>query len=77
MVGANVTMICSALLRNGINHLRYLEQGIREWMERREYESVGQMQGSMSQLKCPDPGAFERAQYMRAVKSLQHVLVRG
>jgi len=77
MVGANVTMICSALLRNGINHLRYLEQGIREWMERREYESVRQMQGSMSQLKCPDPGAFERAQYMRAVKSLQHVLVRG
>ena len=77
MVGANVTMICSALLRNGINHLRYLEQGIREWMERREYESVSQMQGSMSQLKCPDPGAFERAQYMRAVKSLQHVLVRG
>jgi dihydroorotate dehydrogenase (fumarate) len=46
-------------------------------MERREYESVRQMQGSMSQLKCPDPGAFERAQYMRAVKSLQHVLVRG
>jgi dihydroorotate dehydrogenase (fumarate) len=77
MVGANVTMICSALLRNGINHLRYLEQGIREWMERREYESVGQMQGSMSQLKCPDPGAFERAQYMRAVKSLQHVRVAG
>lgn len=77
MVGANVTMICSALLRNGINHLRYLEQGIREWMERREYESVKQMQGSMSQLKCPDPAAFERAQYMRAVKSLQHVLVRG
>jgi dihydroorotate dehydrogenase (fumarate) len=77
MVGANVTMICSTLLRNGINHLRYLEQGIRVWMERREYDSVKQMQGSMSQLKCPDPAAFERAQYMRAVKSLQHVLVRG
>jgi len=67
MVGANVTMICSALLRNGINHLRYLEQGIREWMERREYESVRQMQGSMSQRKCPDPGAFERAQYIRTL----------
>jgi dihydroorotate dehydrogenase (fumarate) len=77
MVGADVTMVCSALLRNGINHLRYLEHGIREWMERREYESVRQMQGSMSQRKCPDPGAFERAQYMRAVKSLQHVLARG
>ena len=77
MVGANVTMICSALLRNGIHHLRFLEQGLREWMEMRDYESVQQMQGSMSQLRCPDPGAFERAQYMRAVKSLQHVLMRG
>src|SRR4029077_9563196 len=68
MVGANVTMICSALLRNGINHLRVVEQGMQEWMEQHEYESVEQMQGSMSQLRCPDPGAFERAQYMRAVK---------
>lgn len=77
MVGANVTMLCSALLRNGLKHLRYVEQGVREWMELHEYESVQQMQGSMSQVRCPDPAAFERAQYMRAVKSLQHVLVRG
>ena len=74
MVGADVTMMCSALLHNGIAHLRHVEQGVREWMETHEYESVRQMQGSMSQLRCPDPGAFERAQYMRAVKGLQHVL---
>jgi dihydroorotate dehydrogenase (fumarate) len=77
MVGANVTMLCSTLLRNGINHLRYVEQGLQDWMEAHEYESVRQMQGSMSQLRCPDPGAFERAQYMRAVKSIQHVMVTG
>jgi len=76
MVGANVTMLCSALLRNGIKHLTRVEQGVRKWMEEHEYESVHQMQGSMSQLRCADPGAFERAQYMRAVKSLQHVLSR-
>jgi dihydroorotate dehydrogenase (fumarate) len=76
LVGANATMMCSALLRNGINHLRYVEEGVLEWMRKHEYESVQQMQGSMSQLRCPDPGAFERAQYMRAVKSLQHVLAR-
>ena len=74
MVGADVTMLCSALLRHGIGHLRHVEQGVRKWMEEHEYESVKQMQGSMSQLRCPDPGAFERAQYMRAVKSLEHVL---
>jgi len=76
MVGANVTMLCSSLLRNGINHLRHMEHGIVDWMEQHEYESVKQLQGSMSQLRCPDPSAFERAQYMRAVKSLQHVMLR-
>ena len=75
--GASVTMMCSALLRNGINHLRHTERAILDWMEQHEYESVRQMQGSMSQQRCSDPSAFERAQYMRAVKSLQHVLVRG
>jgi dihydroorotate dehydrogenase (fumarate) len=77
MVGADVTMLCSSLLRNGINQLRHMERGILEWMEQHEYESVKQMKGSMSQLRCADPSAFERAQYMRAVKSLQHVMLRG
>jgi dihydroorotate dehydrogenase (fumarate) len=75
MVGADVTMLCSALLRNGIGHLTHVERGVRQWMEEHEYESVQQMQGSMSQLRCPDPTAFERAQYMRAVKGLEHVLL--
>jgi dihydroorotate dehydrogenase (fumarate) len=77
MVGANVTMMCSALMRHGVNHLRHVERELRDWMEEHEYESVAQMQGSMSQLKCPDPGAFERAQYMRAVKGMQHIHMAG
>ncbi|MFZ3265864.1 MAG: dihydroorotate dehydrogenase-like protein [Terriglobales bacterium] len=74
MVGADVTMLCSTLLRNGIDHLRSVEQGVRQWMESHEYDSVQQMKGSMSQIRCADPSAFERAQYMRAVKSIQHVV---
>ncbi|HXW89849.1 MAG TPA: dihydroorotate dehydrogenase-like protein [Terriglobales bacterium] len=70
MVGADVTMLCSALLRNGINHLHHVERGLREWMEAHEYESVRQLQGCMSQIRCSTPAAFERAQYMRAVKDL-------
>ena len=73
MVGADVTMLCSTLLRNGIDHLRAIEQGVRQWMEAHEYESVEQMKGSMSQMRCADPSAFERAQYMRAVKGAQHI----
>jgi dihydroorotate dehydrogenase (fumarate) len=72
-VGADVTMLCSTLLRNGINHLRSIEQGLRQWMETHEYISVAEMQGSMSQARCPDPAAFERAQYMKAVKGPQHI----
>jgi dihydroorotate dehydrogenase (fumarate) len=75
MVGADVTMLCSTLLRNGINHLRSVEQGVRQWMDSHEYDSVAQMKGSMSQLHCADPSAFERAQYMRAVKGGQHVVL--
>lgn len=77
LVGADAAMLCSTLLRNGISRLRRIEDGFREWMEDHEYESVRQMQGSMSQVRCPDPAAFERAQYMRAVKGLQHVLITG
>jgi dihydroorotate dehydrogenase (fumarate) len=75
MVGADATMLCSTLLRNGMTHLRFIERGLYEWMDSHEYESVSQMKGSMSQLRCADPAAFERAQYMRAVKSVQHVMV--
>jgi dihydroorotate dehydrogenase (fumarate) len=77
MVGASVTMLCSSLMRHGVNHLRHVDRELREWMEAHEYESVAQMQGSMSQVRCPDPGAFERAQYMRAVKGMQHIHMAG
>ncbi len=77
MVGADVTMLCSTLLRNGINHLRHIEAGVLEWMEKHEYESVQQMKGSMSQIHSPNPSAFERAQYMKAVKSIRHVALTG
>lgn len=75
MAGANVTMLCSVLLRHGINHIRLIEQGLRQWMEEREYESVGQMRGSMSQIHCANPGEFERAQYVRALHSFKPVAV--
>lgn len=77
LVGADVTMLCSSLMRHGINHVRHVERELREWMEEHEYESVQQMQGSMSQQKCPDPAAFERAQYTRAVKGMQHIHTAG
>jgi dihydroorotate dehydrogenase (fumarate) len=69
MAGADVTMLCSVLLRKGIDHIRVLEREMREWMEDHEYESIEQIKGIMSQKNCPDPTAFERAQYTRALKN--------
>jgi len=69
LAGADVTMLCSALLRHGVQHLATVEKELSDWLEQHEYESVRQLQGSMSQKNCPDPAAFERAQYMRAVSN--------
>ncbi len=69
MAGADVTMLCSVLLRRGIDHIRVIEREMTEWLDEHEYESVEQLKGSMSQKNCPDPSAFERAQYMRALSS--------
>jgi len=75
MAGANVAMLCSVLLRHGVNHIRLIEEGLRQWMEERGYESVGQMRGSMSQIHCENPGEFERAQYIRALHSFKSAVV--
>jgi dihydroorotate dehydrogenase (fumarate) len=69
MAGADVTMLCSVLLRRGIDHIRVLEKEMVQWLDDHEYDSVEQLKGSMSQERCPDPAAFERAQYMRALST--------
>jgi dihydroorotate dehydrogenase (fumarate) len=69
LAGADVAMMASALLQFGPEHLRRLEKGVVEWMTEREYESVRQLKGSVSQKAVADPMAFERANYMRTLKS--------
>lgn len=69
MAGANVAMMTSALLQNGIDHIGHVLRGMREWMEEKEYESIRQMHGSMSQQKVAQPSAFERANYMKVLQS--------
>jgi dihydroorotate dehydrogenase (fumarate) len=69
MVGAQVAMMTSALLESGIEHIRVVLRELSEWMQEHEYESIRQMQGSMSRAAVPDPSAFERANYMRVLSS--------
>lgn len=67
--GAAVTMLASELLKNGINRLMVLRQGVEAWLVEREYESLQQLRGSLSQMNCAEPAAFERANYMRVLSS--------
>jgi dihydroorotate dehydrogenase (fumarate) len=69
MAGADATMLCSVLIRHGIQHISVIEREMIAWMEAHEYESVSQLKGSLSQKKCPAPSEFERAQYLRALSS--------
>jgi dihydroorotate dehydrogenase (fumarate) len=69
MAGADVTMLCSVLIRHGIPQIAVIERDMMNWLEEREYVSVQQLRGSLSQKNTDDPSAFERAQYMRAISN--------
>ncbi|HET7270582.1 MAG TPA: dihydroorotate dehydrogenase-like protein [Rubrobacter sp.] len=69
MAGADVAMTTSSLLRHGPSHIETLVNDMTAWMERRGYESIRQMKGSMSQMKVEDPTAFERANYIKVLES--------
>jgi dihydroorotate dehydrogenase (fumarate) len=69
MAGADVVMTTSGLLRNGIGFLTTLVEGLQAWMEEKQYSSVTQMRGAMSQANCLDPSAFERANYIKILES--------
>ena len=69
MAGAHAVQMVSALLQHGPVQLRQVREQMVQWMEEHEYASLAQMRGSMSLLHCPDPAAFERANYMRVLQS--------
>ncbi len=71
MAGAQVVMLTSALLKNGIGYLRDLEVSVSEWIDKHEYESIRQMRGSMNAGAVAEPAAFERANYIKVLGSFR------
>jgi dihydroorotate dehydrogenase (fumarate) len=69
LVGADVVMMTSALLRHGPEHVALVEAELRGWMEEHEYRSVSELRGSASSATVKDPSAFERANYMTTLHS--------
>lgn len=69
MVGAQATQVVSALLRHGPGQLQRMQQQLLQWLEDHEVKDLSTIRGSLSQQRCPDPEAFERSQYIRALSS--------
>jgi dihydroorotate dehydrogenase (fumarate) len=70
MAGANAVQLVSVLLKHGPSHLAVVREEMEQWMDQHEYDSVRQMRRSMSLLRCPDPAALERGNYMRVLQSV-------
>ncbi len=68
MAGASAVQMTSALLTGGPTHLAMVKEELERWMVEREYDSLRQMRGSMSLLRCPDPEGYERANYIRTLQ---------
>lgn len=74
MAGSSVAMMASALLKHGPGYANQVLNDLQAWMTEKEYESVGQLRGSMSQQAVGDPEAFERANYIKVLNSFNLVL---
>jgi dihydroorotate dehydrogenase (fumarate) len=69
LAGADVGMIASTIYQDGIEQVSRILRGLQEWMKEKEYDSIEQLKGSISQANCPDPEAFARGNYMKALTS--------
>lgn len=69
LAGADVAQLCSALLRRGPGHLAVLLRALEQWLEEREYASVGEIKGMVSQHTATDSAAFLRANYVDVLGS--------
>ena len=69
LAGADVAMVASAVLLHGPQRIASILAGMTEWMDEREYVSVDQLRGSVSQSSVPDPDVYERANYYQILHS--------
>ncbi len=72
LAGADAAMMCSALLRHGPGHIQSVTKELAEVMDKHGYGSIGEMRGVMSQKSCPEPSAYERGNYIKALTTFGH-----
>ncbi|MBI9051506.1 MAG: dihydroorotate dehydrogenase-like protein [Anaerolineaceae bacterium] len=70
MAGANVGAVAAVLIERGPQYAATILQQFERWLSDHEYDSVSMMLGAMSQKAVAEPAAFERANYMKILQSL-------
>ena len=65
LAGANAVQVTSVLYKNGIEYVRELNEGLKSWMEKHNYNKLDDFRGKMSQIKSPNPAQYERVQFMK------------
>lgn len=70
LAGANAVQVCSTLYKNGTNHLSTMLQQLENWMKEKDYNSISEFRGKMSQAKTYDPKVFERVQFMKYLRNM-------
>jgi dihydroorotate dehydrogenase (fumarate) len=72
MAGAHAVQMVSALLEHGPEHLAIVREDLERWLIEHDYDSLNQLQGSMSLNNCPSPAAYERANYIHLLQSWKY-----
>jgi dihydroorotate dehydrogenase (fumarate) len=67
MAGAHAVQVVSAVLKQGPSWITKAKEELEQWLVAKEYESLKQALGSMNLARCPEPSAYERANYMRVL----------
>ena len=71
LVGASTVQVCSTLFRNGAGQISVIRSGIEEWMGQKDFSSIRQFRGRLSQLNSPDPDRYERLQYIKTFVGIE------
>jgi dihydroorotate dehydrogenase (fumarate) len=69
LAGADVVQMVSAILRHGASYIGTMRGGLVRWMDAHGYPTLSEVRGRLSLSNCPDPAAFERANYIRTLSS--------
>jgi dihydroorotate dehydrogenase (fumarate) len=72
LAGASAVEIASTIYKNGFGQIQVMLSELDTWMNRKDYSSIDQFRGLLSQSKSGNPAAYERVQFMKYFRGFQN-----